>query len=364
MTDLPTQIMSTHDQSPMRQVSNNANLVDQFGREKRKLRISVTDRCNFKCQYCMPEHPEWLAKKDILSFEALFTFCELMVEQGIESIRITGGEPLMRQGVVHFINDLNRLRAKGLKRISMTTNAHYLAKYAQDLKLAGLDDLNISLDSLDATQFQQLTKKSLQPVLQGVAAAQAVGLKIKINTVLMCGINDDQIIPLVKWGMAQNISVRFIEYMPLDGDALWQKDWVVSEQDILSTLEQEFQITAIAQDHEPARQFAIQNLNDAVQENCSKQTYRIGIISTISNPFCQQCDRLRLTATGELFTCLFSDQGLSFKDKLEQYQKNKDNTLRTEIIDTIKTVVWYKDAGYVSKQRAPLRKISMHAIGG
>jgi cyclic pyranopterin phosphate synthase len=139
---------------------------------------------------------------------------------------------------------------------------------------------------------------------------------------------------------------------------------VVSEQDILSILEKEFKITAIAQDHEPAKQFAIQNLNDAIKENFSKQTYRIGIISTISNPFCQQCDRLRLTATGELFTCLFSDQGLSFKDKLEQYQKNKDDTLRNEIIDTIKTVVWYKDAGYVSKQRAPLRKISMHAIGG
>lgn len=364
MNDLPTQIMSTHDHSPQRQVRSNANLVDQFGREKRKLRISVTDRCNFKCQYCMPEHPEWLAKKDILSFEALYTFCELMVEQGIESIRITGGEPLMRQGVVHFINDLNRLRAKGLKRISMTSNAHYLAKYAEGLKRAGLDDLNISLDSLDATQFQQLTKKSLQPVLQGIAAAQAVGLKIKINSVLMRGINDDQIIPLVKWGMMQKISVRFIEYMPLDGDALWQKDWVVSEQDILSTLENDFHITAIAQDHEPARQFAIQNLNDVVQENFSKQTYKIGIVSTISNPFCQQCDRLRLTATGELFTCLFSDQGLSFKAQLEQYQTNKDESLRTKMIETIKTVVWYKDAGYVSKQRAPLRKISMHAIGG
>lgn len=342
-----------------------ASLVDQFGREKRKLRISVTDRCNFKCQYCMPEHPEWLAKKDILSFEALYIFCELMVEQGIENIRITGGEPLMRLGVVHFISDLNRLRQKGLKRISMTTNAHYLAKYAQDLKSAGLDDLNISLDSLDAKQFQQLTKKSLQPVLQGIAAAQAAQLKIKINTVLMRGINDDQIIPLVKWGMAQNISVRFIEYMPLDGDALWKKDWVVSEQDILSTLDKEFHITAIAQNHEPARQFAIQHVNDAgaFAQN-AKHAYKIGIISTISNPFCQQCDRLRLTATGELFTCLFSDQGLSFKAQLEQYQTNKEESLRTKMIETIKTVVWYKDAGYISKQRAPLRKISMHAIGG
>lgn len=134
-------------------------LQDQYGRIKRKLRISVTDRCNFKCVYCMPEHPEWMKKQDLLSFEALLVFCQYMVKQGIENIRITGGEPLMRKGVVHFIRDLQSLRAIGLKRISITTNGHYLAKYAEQLKQAGLDDLNISLDSLDADQFKQLTKK-------------------------------------------------------------------------------------------------------------------------------------------------------------------------------------------------------------
>ena len=123
-----------------------AQWVDQYGRQKRKLRISVTDRCNFKCVYCMPEHPQWVKKHDLLSFEELFRFCKLMVEHGIEYIRITGGEPLMRQGVVHFIQELQQLRGLGLKRISMTSNAHYLARYANDLKRAGLDDLNISLD--------------------------------------------------------------------------------------------------------------------------------------------------------------------------------------------------------------------------
>ncbi|MEG9131425.1 radical SAM protein, partial [Acinetobacter baumannii] len=151
-------------------------LQDQYGRIKRKLRISVTDRCNFKCVYCMPEHPEWLNKQDLLSFEALFQFCHFMVQQGIQSIRITGGEPLMRQGIVHFIRDLQSLKSLGLKRISMTTNGHYLAKHAKQLKDAGLDDLNISLDSLDPVQFKELTKKKLEPVLEGIQAAKEVGL--------------------------------------------------------------------------------------------------------------------------------------------------------------------------------------------
>ncbi len=138
---------------------------DQFGREKRKLRISVTDRCNFKCVYCMPEHPEWMKKHNLLSFECLYNFCEFMVLRGIDQIQITGGEPLMRQGVVHFIQQLQHLKKLGPKRISMTTNGHYLKQYAQALKQAGLDGVNISLDSLDEAQFFQLTQKQLQPVL-------------------------------------------------------------------------------------------------------------------------------------------------------------------------------------------------------
>mgnify|MGYP006169238965 CR=1 FL=1 len=281
--------------------TNSPILQDQYGRIKRKLRISVTDRCNFKCTYCMPEHPEWMKKQDLLSFETLLIFCRYMVQQGIENIRITGGEPLMRQGVVHFIRDLQSLRAIGLKRISMTTNGHYLAKYAEQLKHAGLDDLNISLDSLDADQFKKLTKKDLAPVLKGIEAAQKVSLPFKINCVLMKGQNDDQIVPMVKWAKQQQIPLRFIEFMPLDGDQHWTDQAVVSEAEILAQLKAHYQIQVLQQQHEPARQYQLDG------------QYCIGIISTITHSFCGDCDRIRLTAQGELYNCLFAQQGLNIK---------------------------------------------------
>ena len=329
-------------------------LQDQYGRMKRKLRISVTDRCNFKCVYCMPEHPEWMKKQDLLSFEALLIFCQYMVKQGIESIRITGGEPLMRQGVVHFIRDLQSLRALGLKRISMTTNGHYLAKYAEQLKQAGLDDLNISLDSLDATQFKQLTQKDLAPVMHGIAAAQHVGLPIKINCVLMKGQNDDQIVPMVKWAQQQNIPLRFIEFMPLDGDQHWTQHAVVSEVEILEQLTAHYQIKEIPQQHEPARTYQLDG------------EYAIGIISTITHSFCGDCDRIRLTAQGELYNCLFAKQGLDIKPDLQNMLRNSasENMAYQQLDQKIKPYIWHKAKGYHAIQNRNARKISMHMLGG
>ena len=333
---------------------------DQYGRNKRKLRISVTDRCNFKCMYCMPEHPEWMKKQDLLSFEALYQFCDFMVQNGIEKIRITGGEPLMRLGVVYFIRDLQKLRVKGLKRISITTNAHYLKKYAHELKLAGLDDLNISLDSLDPEQFLFLTKKKLKPVLDGIAAVQDVGLPFKINTVLMKGKNDDQILPMVNWAKQQNIPLRFIEFMPLDGDQHWTQADVVTEQDILNTLSSQFQIQELQQEHEPARLY---RLNDE---------YDVGIISTISHSFCGECDRIRLTAQGELYNCLFARQGLMLKPLLDQLVTEKDEVIRQvanqALYQQTSTYIWHKAKGFHSlnqqTQNQQPRKISMHMLGG
>ncbi|WP_288383987.1 GTP 3',8-cyclase MoaA [uncultured Acinetobacter sp.] len=325
---------------------------DQYGRYKRKLRISVTDRCNFKCLYCMPEHPEWIKKHDLLSFEALFEFCRFMVQNGIENIRITGGEPLMRQGVVHFIRDLQSLRAKGLKRISITTNAHYLKKYASDLKHAGLDDLNISLDSLDPEQFMTLTKKPILPVLEGIKAAQAVGLKFKINTVLMKGKNDDQILPLVQWAKSQHIPLRFIEFMPLDGDQHWSNATVVSEQEILEVLSKTYSIEALEQHSEPARLFRLD------------QNYDVGVISTITHSFCGQCDRIRLTAQGELYNCLFAPKGIDLKPLLNELVQgyDQDRTL-TELYDKTSSYIWNKAKGFHSLN-THTRKITMHMIGG
>ena len=330
-------------------------LQDQYGRIKRKLRISVTDRCNFKCTYCMPEHPQWMKKQDLLSFEALLVFCQYMVKQGIESIRITGGEPLMRQGVVHFIRDLQSLRALGLKRISMTSNGHYLAKYAEQLKQAGLDDLNISLDSLDAQQFKTLTQKELSPVLAGIAAVQKVELPFKINCVLMKGQNDDQIVPMVKWAKQHNIPLRFIEFMPLDGDQHWTQQDVVSEAEILAQLQPHYAIEMQPQQHEPARVYQLDG------------EYAIGIISTITHSFCGDCDRIRLTAQGELYNCLFAQQGLNLKPYLQDAikQEIEINKIRFQQLDQhIKPYIWHKAKGYHAIQQQHVRKISMHMLGG
>ena len=330
-------------------------LQDQYGRTKRKLRISVTDRCNFKCVYCMPEHPEWMKKKDLLDFESLFYFCDFMVQSGIEKIRITGGEPLMRQGIVHFVQELQGLRAKGLKRISMTTNAHYLAKYAHDLKRAGLDDLNISLDSLDPFQFLELTQKNIQPVLDGIAAAKQAALPFKINTVLIKGKNDNQILALVEWAKQQCIPLRFIEFMPLDGDQHWTQAHVVSEQEILTILATRFQIDELEQAHEPARLYRLNG------------EYDVGIISTITHSFCGECDRIRLTAQGELYNCLFAAQGLKLKPLLDQLVKQTDSHIHQHLLQQLSQqtegYIWNKAKGFHSIYRQP-RKISMHMIGG
>ena len=362
----------------MMPLETQAVFADQFGRQKRKLRISVTDRCNFKCVYCMPEHPEWVKKHDLLSFEELYQFCHFMVQQGIEHIRITGGEPLMRQGVVHFIEQLQQLKKIGLKRISMTTNAHYLKKYAEALKNAGLDDLNMSLDSLDAEQFKQLTQKELAPVLAGISAAQEVGLPIKINTVLMKGLNDDQILPLAKWSIQQDILLRFIEFMPLDGDQKWSVADVVSEQQILATLATEFDIQIQVQPSDkfranPARQYLINS-------HLTKK-HTIGIISTISHSFCGDCDRIRLTAQGELYNCLFAPKGLALKTEIKALllasrqvalstvekmpEKNPD---KLALLQKVGAYIWKKEQGYDVIQARTVqqtsRKISMHMLGG
>lgn len=331
----------------------NSIWLDQFGREKRKLRISVTDRCNFKCQYCMPEHPKWMDKKHLLDFEALYQFCELMVQGGIQQIRITGGEPLMRKGIIHFIQQLQQLKSQGLQRIAMTTNAHYLKQYAQALQDAGLDDLNISLDSLDETQFQQMTQSALAPVLAGIEQALAVGLKVKINTVLMKGVNDCQILPLTAWAQQKQVMLRFIEYMPLDGDTQWCQQDVVTEQQILQVLAEKYQIESIAQDHEPARYYRLD------------LDHQIGIISTISHTFCGACDRLRLTAKGELYNCLFATQGLALKDDILTWQYRPSRQATTTLIHKIQNYIWHKAAGFheIQAKQQP-RKITMHMLGG
>ena len=322
-----------------------SSLIDQFGRHKNKLRISLTDRCNFRCSYCMPDQPDWLAKKDILSFEELLHFATVMVKLGIRHIRLTGGEPLMRQGVVHFIQSLNALKKIGLQRISMTTNAYYLKKYASDLKLAGLDDLNISLDSVNPVTFQHMTQRPLKPVLDGIHAAIDAGIPVKLNCVIVAGQNEHEIVELTQWAYQHKLPLRFIEYMPLDAPSNWQASKVISEDQIIQTLATNFQIKQQQRHNDPATIYRLNN------------QFELGIISTISKPFCQTCDRLRITATGELFTCLFANSGTAMRPLLQQ-----DNAVLLQQV--ILQAVWHKKAGFIAQQQAPVRKISMHAMGG
>ncbi|HSW11851.1 MAG TPA: GTP 3',8-cyclase MoaA [Solimonas sp.] len=320
-------------------------LVDQHGRHKHKLRLSLTDRCNFRCRYCMPEHPEWIPKQQFLSRPELLQLVREFVKLGIRNIRLTGGEPLLRPDLIEIVADLDGLRPLGLERISMTTNGSRLAKALPELRRAGLDDLNISLDSVDPARFRDMTGAELAPVLAGIEAAQALGVPYKLNTVLVRGHNEGEILPLTAWAKARGAPLRFIEYMPLDAPGRWQQGDVVNEAEILDNLRRSYHVERLPRSEDPATLYTVDG------------DYRIGIISTISNPFCASCDRLRLTVRGELYTCLFAQQGTPLAPLLREGPP-------AELIRRISSAVWHKEAGYAA-HRAPVeRPITMHTLGG
>ncbi|MFA5679443.1 MAG: GTP 3',8-cyclase MoaA [Pseudomonas sp.] len=319
---------------------------DRFGRIKRKLRLSLTDRCNFRCRYCMPEHPQWLPGRELMDRQELVRLATLFVDAGIEEIRLTGGEPLLRRDVVACVAALSRLRERGLKRLSMTTNGTRLPALLDDLIAAGLDDLNISLDAVDEVRFQVLTGKPLAPVLSGIERARNSGIPVKLNAVLLQGYNDDQILPLVAWARSLPLPLRFIEYMPLDEPGRWREDQVVSEARILDTLGQHHHVQALPRGSSPATQYRLDH------------DYTLGVISTVTRPFCASCDRLRLTANGHLYTCLFSRQG---HDLLMPMRNGEDDDA---LHQRIARQVWHKDAGYAAAPGPVPRLITMHAMGG
>lgn len=322
-------------------------LRDARGRYKRKLRVSLTDRCNLQCLYCMPEHPKWLPKAEILRRDELVRLVRLFVtELGIREIRLTGGEPLLRRDVVEIVEELNQLRSIGLERIAMTSNAVRLAPLAETLRGAGLDDINVSIDSITPARFHQMTNGRVEPVLEGLAAARKAGFKLKLNAVAIRGYNDDEILPLVRWAMDEDISLRFIEFMPLDGRGFWSQEKVVSQAEILTVLKPHFSVRALARTAEPAEYVELDG------------HYRLGIIPTISNPFCASCDRVRLSATGSLYSCLFSAKGGELKQVM---RAGADDGALAEII---RRHVWNKEAGYAEQSGYVERPITMHHLGG
>ncbi|HKY93186.1 MAG TPA: GTP 3',8-cyclase MoaA [Nevskiaceae bacterium] len=322
-------------------------LADARGRVKHKLRVSLTDRCNLQCLYCMPDHPTWLPRETILRREEVVRLVSVFVDRlGVRELRLTGGEPLLRRDLVEIVEALQPLRERGLERIAMTSNAVRLAPVAADLKGAGLDDLNISLDSVTPERFAALTRGDVRPVLKGIAAARDAGFPIKLNAVVIRGYNDDEVMPLVRWAKAEGLSLRFIEFMPLDGRGLWTRDKVVSEAEILEAVGREFKVERLPRTDEPAEYFLLDD------------TFRLGIIPTISNPFCSRCDRVRLSATGELYSCLFSEKCRDLKTPL------RTGATDDELAALVQGHVWHKEAGYAVRPGYVERPVTMHHLGG
>ncbi|HUF32172.1 MAG TPA: GTP 3',8-cyclase MoaA [Acidimicrobiales bacterium] len=272
-----------------------APLVDSYGRAHRDLRISVTDRCNFRCTYCMPEEGmDWVPRQDILTFEEIERVARLCVERfGFDSIRLTGGEPTVRAHLPLLVEKLAALDVD----LSMTTNGSTLAVQAADLRGAGLRRVNISIDSLRRDRFFALTRRDeLDRVLHGIDAALEVGFDpVKLNVVAMVGVNDDEVLAMAELGRERGVEVRFIEYMPLDADHGWERAKVVPGEAIIAAIAEVHPLRPLARGSDPAEVFEYLDGRG-----------RVGAIPSVTAPFCDRCDRIRLTAEGALRACLFS----------------------------------------------------------
>ncbi|MCL6481561.1 MAG: GTP 3',8-cyclase MoaA [Firmicutes bacterium] len=272
------------------------SLHDKFGRQITDLRISVTDRCNFRCVYCRSANPEHNPNgHELLSWDELERLVRILVGLGIRKVRVTGGEPLARPGLEQFIARLARL---GIRDLSMTTNGLALAGCCDRLVRAGLHRINISLDSLDPVKFERITRtRSLPQVLEGIHAAQASPLRpVKVNAVLVRGLNDDEVESFAEFARAQDLVMRFIEFMPLDADRHWTRDLVVPAAEVKRRIEARWPLVPLP--HEPSETARKFRFADGRGE--------IGLIAPVSQPFCGFCSRIRITADGKLRTCLFS----------------------------------------------------------
>lgn len=288
-----------HDNQDNRDSTLPSQLVDRLGRRHENLRISVTDRCNLRCRYCMPEHVEFLPRAEILSFEEFERFTRVAVSMGIRRLRITGGEPLMRRDLPELISRLSSI--DGIDDLALTTNGVLLSNLAKPLRDAGLHRLNISLDSVRREVFEKWTRRdALDQTIAGIEAAQTAGFdRIRINAVAIEGMTEQEIVPLVQFARSKKLELRFIEFMPIDGDEWWHSGAVMSGAAIREVIEDEFG---------PLSQISTANSSQPATDYRLTDGTRIGLICSITEPFCESCDRLRITAEGQVRNCLFSQE--------------------------------------------------------
>jgi GTP 3',8-cyclase len=349
------------------QLEKNPALIDSFGRVARKLRISLTDRCNMRCMYCMPPGDvQWFQNEDILGYAEIIRLVSIFANFGIEKIRLTGGEPLLRPKLEDLIIPLTTIT--GIKSISMTTNGLLLGDKVKQLKDAGLESVNISLDSFKANRFKAMTGiDGVNKVIDSIYAADKVGLKIKINTVVIRGWNDDEIVAFAEFARNSGYTIRFIEFMPLDGSGIWQPNLVFSKKEIVEIIIKN--ISEIV----PLGNYHNNNNNDDDNSNIPDNTDpamlysfvdgkgTIGFIPSITEPFCGNCDRIRLTSDGRLLTCLFENPGYDLRSMLRSGKP--EYYIKKQLIENIKK----KPEGIIKSIKTKTLKPSlnaMHKIGG
>lgn len=325
-------------------------LKDGMGRTIVNLRISVTDRCNFRCTYCMPaDNVEFMDRQKLLTFEELTRLVGVVSRMGIYRLRLTGGEPMLRKDLPDLIRMLHEVQ--GIEDIAMTTNAFFLKNHAKALRDAGLNRLNISLDALDKEKFAHVNRRDcVQEVLDGIATARDVGFPIKINAVAMRGFSEEEIIKLVEYGRSGGFEIRFIEFMPLDADKIWERDKVLFGHEIVDLIQKKFPLEPIQDSLE---------IGPASEYRFTDGLGKIGIITAVSNPFCDYCNRIRLTADGKLRTCLFSTNEHNLKELIRGGASDAD------IEQKIREALVIKEPGHkinLDDFERPDR--AMHAIGG
>lgn len=336
-------------------------LRDIYNRPVRDLRISVTDRCNFRCTYCMPlDEYEWLERKEILSFEEIARLARLFAALGVEKFRLTGGEPLARRDLHKLIEKLAAL--DNAPDICLTTNGSLLAERVAALKAAGLRRINVSIDSLKPERFRQITKRGdLDKVLEGLFAAKQHDLSpIKINAVIERGVNDDEILDLVSFSREHGFALRFIEYMDVGNANNWKSEKMISKQEIIAIINTHFPLRQIGRDKGSAPSVDYQFLDGSGD---------IGVIASITEPFCSTCTRARITADGKFVTCLFSHQGFDLKALIRR------GATDAELLEVIRSIWVQRKDRYSEERLAALqsptgynpkehKKIEMISLGG
>jgi len=327
-------------------------LHDTFGRLHDNLRVSVTDRCNIRCYFCMPEHDvKYVPREQILSFEEIARFVRVAAGLGITKVRVTGGEPLVRKGVDALIGMLRSI--EGINDLALTTNGILLAEQAEALYAAGLRRLNVHLDTLNAERFASIARyDGLSRVLEGLAAAKRLGFDpIKINAVAAKGLTEFDIVPLARFGREHGFEVRFIEFMPLDAQGLWDRSRVLTAAEIVDVLSREISPLLPIPEENPRAPAAEYRYADGIGH--------VGFIASVSRPFCENCNRIRLTADGKLRHCLFA---IEETDLLEALRGGASDE---EIAGTVRATVWKKREGHeINTAHFVPPPRPMYAIGG